>query len=770
MDVYSFLNDLGYDFNPIFDDQIHRFKPYGRSDLSGWYIGKTIYNDKLKKDIKLLTVGDWSTNQKQTWCSRKRLSDDEKEIVAYEKQKILRKQKKEKENQKKQAIIKIEEYSKLSSENYKNFGYLKNKKIKNIHNAIYCETDNEKFILIILRNKNGKITSAQKIYEDGKKRFIYGGEVSGSFFIIGESENDKVYICEGWATGVSIYEQTKSTVICCMSAKNLISVANEIKPKLKDKIVYICSDNDKETFNRIGLNPGVDAGNRAAGILNCLNLIPEFDAEDEGTDFNDFCNLYDDKKINKALRINLSKVKVYPTKWNGFYEIIETKKGNVEKPDYDGLADYMIGEKYMKCDDSLVYLWSGKHYKSISFLALKNTINSLIKADAPPHEILNFTNKAQIKSYVNFNEIDELTHKLNCQNGLVDLKTGKLIKHSPDYFIKYVLKHKYDPNADCKTFLKSLNLVTNGDKDLQLLIQQVFGYCIIGGHPKAHKAFMFYGEGGNGKSTILTALSNLVGRENTARVPLTLFDKPFSMISLDGKLVNLIDETPKFNINPEAFKNVVSGGYVRAAHKRKDEIDLKINARIVFACNKLPNFKDDSDGMLRRLVIIPFNHRIPDSEADYDIDDKILKEMPGVLNFAIEGLKMLIDNGYEFHKPDATKTALDTYKQETDSVHYFFKTSTEFTGKEFDNIKYQDLYKIYKNFCKEEGLFAVAKRSFSRSATKYYETIYSENNMSFSEKDRKISADIKGIKRIKIREEYEHLKNDNFLESQSWRY
>jgi putative DNA primase/helicase len=451
-------------------------------------------------------------------------------------------------------------------------------------------------------------------------------------------------------------------------------------------------------------------------------------------------------------------VKKYPTMEKGFFYPLKDKDGNIKTdnngkekylPDYEGFCDFMLNEHKLKCNDSLIYKWTGKYYKSISFLNLKHIVKNNVRKGQKPATVNDFYSLSLMHCFADVENIPVKKGFLNCSNGLIDINNNKIYPHNPDNFFKYVLDHKYDTSADCKTFLNSLKLVTNGDKDLQLLIQQVFGYCIAGGDPVAHKAFMFYGEGGNGKSTMLTALANLVGNENAARVPLTLFDKPFSMISLDGKLVNLIDETPKFNINPEAFKNVVSGGYVRASHKGKPEVDLKINARIIFACNKLPNFKDDSDGMMRRLIIIPFNHRISDDQADHNIDEKIKAEMPGVLNFAIEGLKMLIDNGYQFHQAEATTKAFDEFKEETDNVHYFLKERTVFNNYA-GGVSFSELYESFKSFCESEGCYYVSKRVFSRSATKYYEKIYALNGLQFCSKDRRLNAQEKGICKMEL--------------------
>lgn len=438
------------------------------------------------------------------------------------------------------------------------------------------------------------------------------------------------------------------------------------------------------------------------------------------------------------------------SKENGFFLIEKKKMSNggwkeIEVPDYEGLAEYLIDEKHLKCDDSMVYIWSGKHYKSISFLALKNIIKDLTKHNISPALVANFYQMSLIKSYFDFSSLKEVTGYLNCNNGLLNVKTGELIKHDSKKFIKYVLQHDYVEDAKCPTFLKSLRLVTNNDKGLQRLIRQVFGYCIAGGHPIAHKAFMFFGEGGNGKSTILTALSNLVGQDNTARVPLTLFDKPFSMISLDGKLVNLIDETPKFNINPEAFKNVVSGGYVRAAHKGKPEVDLKINARILFACNKMPNFKDDSDGMMRRLVIIPFNHKIDASKMDMKIDYKIKNEMSGILNWALIGLRDLIESDYHFHKCKATESAIEQFKEDTDPAYLFLKEHVVFSETDCF-LTSNRIYESYKLYCQKNGYYSVSQRVFSLKSFKYFREIYAENGKKLTESHRIKHSIGRGIK------------------------
>ena len=759
MGIYSFLSEHSYVFEPVFDGELHRFKVGTRKDSSGWFVGRAINDPKFKSEIKIMVIGDWAVNNYVVWHSKKRTTTYEKEVIDREQHKIELKRREIEKARNEKAIKKIDHYLSCTTEGFENFAYIKNKLIdKPYGNTVLCKTEDKTFLLVPLRDVHGKIWSAQRIFDDGTKRFIGGGRISGCFNLIGAMASPTIYICEGWATGVTIHKATGMSVICAMNTNNMIAVASELKGSLVADFI-VCADNDRATEKRIGSNPGTEAAKQTAKILKCEIITPDFE-DDKFTDFNDMEANFGLDKVREVFKVEKQKLvesAKYLWKFNGFFEIYDTKEGPKERPDYEGLADYMMGDYYLKCDDSLIYFWSGKHYKSISFLNLKKIINDNVKLGSSANVINCFYQKALIKSFFNFNETDEPIGYLNCKNGVLDVSKGTLSGHSPDMFFKYVLDHDYNTEAQCPTFLKSLELVTNGDADLKKLIQQVFGYCIAGGHPVAHKAFMFYGDGGNGKSTILTALGNLVGQTNSARVPLTLFDKPFSMISLDGKLVNLIDETPKFNINPEAFKNVVSGGYVRAAHKGKPEVDLKMNARVIFACNKLPNFKDDTDGMLRRLIIIPFNHKIPDKEADRAIDKKIKAEMSGILNWAIEGMRSLTKNNYQFKKGAATDDTMDQYRLETDSVYYFFEECTEFMdGPKGDDVfsQYADLYEEYKAMCIVQGLYKVSGRVFSRGASKYYRYIYEKNGHEFTEKDRQMLGYKKGVKRLRVATTY----------------
>ena len=133
-----------------------------------------------------------------------------------------------------------------------------------------------------------KLSSVQVISGDGKKRFLLDGRMSGAYAKIGTIEKTtlKIIICEGWATGASIYEATGIPVVVAFNAGNLKSICDKMQTALPSAVFMIAADNDQFTKRRDGTpyNPGVEAA-QATGLP---FVFPTFsDPSGEPTDFND---------------------------------------------------------------------------------------------------------------------------------------------------------------------------------------------------------------------------------------------------------------------------------------------------------------------------------------------------------------------------------------------------------------------------------------------------------------------------------------------------
>lgn len=138
-------------------------------------------------------------------------------------------------------------------------------------------------IIIPARDINGRVTSLQFIDEHGNKRFMSGGKVKGSFHLIG-SVKKMIYIAEGYCTGASIHEETRSPVAIAFFAGNLKPVACALRDKYPDARIIIAADDDRFTSG----NPGLTKATEAAKAAKAELLVPPFKDDELGTDWNDW--------------------------------------------------------------------------------------------------------------------------------------------------------------------------------------------------------------------------------------------------------------------------------------------------------------------------------------------------------------------------------------------------------------------------------------------------------------------------------------------------
>lgn len=147
-------------------------------------------------------------------------------------------------------------------------------------------------VLLVPMFYRNEMVSLQRIFYVGQapdrkntKRFLRGGITKDCYMTIGRNR-DKVFICEGYATGCSLYEQTGTSVVVAFNAGNLKGVAIQMRELLPDAEIVIAADNDRDNEVNIGLVKG----EAAAARIGASYIYPEFPDDVKGTDFNDYIN------------------------------------------------------------------------------------------------------------------------------------------------------------------------------------------------------------------------------------------------------------------------------------------------------------------------------------------------------------------------------------------------------------------------------------------------------------------------------------------------
>ena len=311
-----------------------------------------------------------------------------------------------------------------------------------------------------------------------------------------------------------------------------------------------------------------------------------------------------------------------------------------------------------------------------------------------------------------FDDFNRNPYLVNVRNGLLDIRNMSFKEHTPSYLSTVQLNVEYNPQVDCPQFKKFLNEVL--DCKLIPLVQEIVGYLLTT-NTASQKAFVFWGPARTGKSTLLWVVEYLLlGKKNVSNIPWQEIGDKFKTAELLGKLANVFSDLPSKSIDDTGIFKVVTGeDYLMAEKKNKNPFKFKPFARLVFSCNELPrNYVDRTEGFYRRLIIVPFNRQIEKNKIDKALKYKFQREKEGIFNWALEGLKRLYENNFEFSENELTDGVKKEYKRENNNVISFVEECCELDG--LFSCSRIEIYEAYKEFCVEAGLKALSQIKFNK--------------------------------------------------------
>ena len=264
--------EYGFDVYPEPDGQIHRFKGPDDRRLNGWYIC----------DVDRGAFGNWKSGVVVKWSERGKLTDRERRDLNQKIRQQREARRKEREQRQQAAAA---EAVKLWQHVIPvlSHPYLQRKQVQ--AHGIRQSGD----ALIIPMYRDRELRSVQRIYPDGRKRFLKDGDIYATYYPIGNIK-DRLWIAEGFATAASVYEATGDAVACAFSGLNMAKVAKAFRKQHRDLDIRIAGDKGGEKY-------------ADEAMIACLGkgAIPVFDDGDEGSDWNDFYCLYGKDMTREAL-------------------------------------------------------------------------------------------------------------------------------------------------------------------------------------------------------------------------------------------------------------------------------------------------------------------------------------------------------------------------------------------------------------------------------------------------------------------------------------
>ncbi len=268
---------------------------------------------------------------------------------------------------------------------------------------------------------------------------------------------------------------------------------------------------------------------------------------------------------------------------------------------------------------------------------------------------------------------DQNPYLLNCQNGTLDLRTGDLLAHQPDRYQSKLAPVDYDPAMPTPVWDAFLERVFAGDAELVAFVQRGIGMSLVGAVLE-HVLFVMFGRGGNGKGTFIKVWLNLLG-EYAREGALDLFTEtkypqhPTSIAELNGVRFVATGEGPQQRFDERVVKMLTGGDVRNARFMHQDAFTYTPSDTFWLATNHEPNVSQISEGIKRRLKMVPFMVRIPDAEMDKDLDEKLRAEYPGILAWAVRGC--LEWQAHGLGRAAAVDVATATYWSDMDSFQGF---------------------------------------------------------------------------------------------------
>jgi phage/plasmid primase-like uncharacterized protein len=268
------------------DGKLHRFKTAGDHDANCWYVFHQ------GDGIVCGAFGCWKRQLSQKWSDIEfqQLSKEQREEVRKTWADAAAKQRADQEKAQTDARAAVSKML-LIAPPAKDHPYLDRKEIKPCGDVRISPLEHTKGWLVVpLKDERGVTHSCQFIADDGTKRFFYGGRVQGCYFEIPGKPGGPILICEGYATGCSLFEATGWSVACAMNCGNLLATCQSIRRLNPARTIVVCADNDQFTEG----NPGLEKAMKAASAISSEVVFPTFPVEHldaKPTDFNDLAGL-----------------------------------------------------------------------------------------------------------------------------------------------------------------------------------------------------------------------------------------------------------------------------------------------------------------------------------------------------------------------------------------------------------------------------------------------------------------------------------------------
>jgi putative DNA primase/helicase len=322
-------------------------------------------------------------------------------------------------------------------------------------------------------------------------------------------------------------------------------------------------------------------------------------------------------------------------------------------------------------------------------------------------EVAGWIPELNVKTY----SLDKNPWLLNVQNGTIDLRTGELREHRREDYITRIANVNYERGADCPVWKKFVMEIMKYEPELIRFLQTAAGWGLTG-DTSEQIMFILFGSGANGKSTFLNTIMKLFGDYCTATPTETFMKKNVERIGNDiarlrgTRFVTTVEAEQGRRLSEPLIKQITGNDTLTARFLYGEYFTFVPTFKVYMATNHKPIIKGTDYGIWRRIKLIPFTHTITPDNMDKHLEEKLVREGPGILNWIIEGSKRWCDEGLAM--PDLVTSATDEYRGEMDVIGNFIRERC--IRREGVSVKAREMFKCYQSWCDENNEHSCSER------------------------------------------------------------
>ena len=306
-------------------------------------------------------------------------------------------------------------------------------------------------------------------------------------------------------------------------------------------------------------------------------------------------------------------------------------------------------------------------------------------------------------------------HILACRNGLLDMSSREMLEHTPAYFSANVLDFAYEATASRPVhWLKFLSDIAGDDHEVADTLQEIFGLMLTN-DTSLQKAFMIVGPPRSGKGTIARMLTALLGKANICAPTLSDLSQSFGLASLIGKRAAIISDAQLGGrANQDAIVErllaVTGEDTVNVARKYQTDWTGRLVARFLVMTNEIPQLSNASGALPNRFVMLMLKHSFLGKE-DTKLTERLMGELPGILNWSLEGLARLRQRGH-FQQPASSSDMIREMEHAGSPVMQFVREECDLAPGATEPC--EDTYARYRVSCERQGVKPDSQPHFAR--------------------------------------------------------